>query len=56
MSGVVDEHGQQWERCNKCGGWEKFEFLGYEPPTEEFKYGRDLCRKCTPAPKEANHA
>jgi hypothetical protein len=46
MSGVIDKNGQQWEHCNACGAWVKFQDLAYEPPSEEHKYGRDLCPKC----------
>mgnify|MGYP000243387515 CR=1 FL=1 len=48
MSGVVDEKGQQWEHCNCCGKFVRFpQDLGYEEPSDEHKYGRDLCTKCT---------
>jgi hypothetical protein len=42
----IDENGQQWERCNRCCGFTKFEELLYEEPSEEFEYGRDICPKC----------
>lgn len=47
MSGVVDEHGVQWEHCNGCDRFVRLTNLGYEPPSETFKYGRMLCIKCT---------
>lgn len=46
MSGVIDDSGQQWERCNECAAWIKIQSLGYEKPTPQHKYGRDLCVKC----------
>lgn len=46
MSGVVDTDGKQYERCNGCGEFVDMDYLHYEQPTEEFKYGRDLCTKC----------
>jgi hypothetical protein len=48
MSGVIDEDGQQWERCNGCARFVRFEELKYEQPTTRFRYGRDLCRACWP--------
>jgi hypothetical protein len=49
MSGVIDEHGQQWEHCSVCTGWVRIEDLGYEPPSPQFTCGRDICLKCTNA-------
>jgi hypothetical protein len=46
MSGVIDDDGQQWERCNRCCGFTKIEELQYEERSEEFKYGRDICSPC----------
>lgn len=46
MAGVVDEHGQQWERCNGCSEWVKIQKLEYEQPSERYPYGRDLCFTC----------
>jgi ribosomal protein L34E len=46
MCGVVDEQGQQWERCNECGKWVRIQNLCYEQPSENHPYGRDLCTKC----------
>jgi len=46
MAGVIDKNGQQWERCNKCGKWVKFEKLKYGEKTIEFPFGRDLCSNC----------
>lgn len=48
MAGVIDRQGIQWEHCNKCGQWESIGNLRYEKPSEQFRYGRDLCRKCAP--------
>lgn len=43
MSGVVDENGQQWERCHTCSEWVRFpQSLGY---TKD--YERHICLKCT---------
>ena len=46
MSGVIDEDGQQWERCNRCAGFTKFQDLQYEEPSEQFEYGRSTCPSC----------
>jgi hypothetical protein len=46
MSGVIDDNGQQWERCNGCVAFVEIETLAYEQPSEEFEYGRDLCENC----------
>ena len=51
MSGVVDEHGQQWEHCTACRVFIEIEKLGYELPSPEHKYGRDLCPECMKASK-----
>lgn len=46
MSGVIDADGTQWEHCCACKGLFKMKNLGYQKPTAEFKYGRDLCITC----------
>jgi ribosomal protein L34E len=46
MSGVIDDRGQQWEHCNRCGKWVKIQKLHYEEKSAEFPYGRDLCLQC----------
>jgi hypothetical protein len=46
MSGVIDENGQQWERCNECAKFVKIETLRYEQPSTEYPCGRDLCARC----------
>jgi hypothetical protein len=47
MSGIVDDSGQQWERCNGCGTFTRFpQALGYEKPKKATPYGRMLCVKC----------
>ena len=46
MSGVVDENGQQWERCDVCRRWIRIEDLVYEGPTEAHPHGRDACTTC----------
>lgn len=46
MSGVIDEHGQQWEHCHGCGGWVKLEDLGHMMQNPKHPYGLDLCVKC----------
>ncbi len=53
MSGIIDEKGQQWEKCNECGKWVKIQYLHYEQPTPEHKYGRDLCKACAEELNEA---
>lgn len=48
MSGVIDGKGQQWEHCGKCHEFVRFpQNLGYQKPNNQYKYGRDLCIKCT---------
>ena len=47
MSGIVDKKGQQWEHCMVCSKWVKIQNLGYEPPTETYPCGRDICLACT---------
>lgn len=47
MSGVTGEDGVQWTRCTVCTKWAKLTDLGYEPPSEAFKHGRDICLACT---------
>jgi len=46
MSGVIDERGQQWERCCGCLGWKRIEDLGYVQPSVHHPYGIDLCVEC----------
>lgn len=46
MAGVIDERGQQWEHCNACGDFVKLQDLQYEPKSESYPYGRDLCIRC----------
>lgn len=46
MVGVIDESGQQWERCNGCCKFVRIEELRYEPPSKEYECGRDLCAAC----------
>lgn len=50
MSSVTGADGITWNWCHGCGGWEQFEFLGYEEPSTEHPYGRDLCRACVEDP------
>lgn len=45
MSGVIID-GVQWEHCTNCAKWVRIDNLGYEPPTPEHEYGRDLCIAC----------
>lgn len=53
MSGVIDDKGVQWERCNGCASFVRLTDLGYQPPTREHKLGRDLCIKCVCALSQA---
>lgn len=46
MSGVVDDNGVQWERCNECSKWVRYEELRYKEPSAEHQHGRDLCPRC----------
>lgn len=46
MSGVIDENGQQWERCNRCSDWVRFQELHFEEPSDAYDCGRDLCGDC----------
>lgn len=46
MSGVIDADGTQWEHCVHCRAFININELLYESPSEQFKYGRDLCWKC----------
>ena len=42
MSGVIDDKGQQWERCHTCGEFVKFpQNLGYTKNHE-----RHICIEC----------
>ncbi len=52
MSGVIDNNGQQWERCNQCGATVKIQLLHFGPiragitprwPNED---KLDLCKDC----------
>lgn len=47
MAGVVDKDGVQWERCSCCSTFKRLDNLGYEPPSAEYEYGRDMCIACT---------
>lgn len=59
MSGIVTATGEQFERCNQCGGWEYYQHLRYAPlnpklPIPEWaaitpkatQIYIDLCRQC----------
>lgn len=46
MSGVIDENGVQWERCNSCSNFVRFDLLFFEQPSERYEFGRDLCEDC----------
>lgn len=46
MSGVIDQHGVQWEHCCACEKFIRMEDLGYQRPCAKYKYGRDLCIDC----------
>lgn len=46
MSGVIDENGIQWERCNSCIQFVNIDDMLYEQPTVDFEFGRDLCPDC----------
>jgi hypothetical protein len=46
MSGVMDEHGQQWEHCSLCREFVKIQDLEYEEASEAFPFGLDLCPSC----------
>ena len=37
-----------WKRCMNCGEWTNYDDLVYEPESEAFPYGRDLCPVCGP--------
>lgn len=52
MSGVIDENGQ-WEHCSICGTLYRMEDLGYIKPSEEHKYGLDVCMQCVNQKLEA---
>lgn len=43
MSGVIDDQGRQWERCNECGRFIRIDRLGYEAG---HPHGRDICLNC----------
>lgn len=47
MSGVIDEHGQQWEHCNHCNKFIEIEKLltGYSPKWPNYEWV-DLCPTC----------
>ncbi len=46
MSGIIDEHGQQWEHCNVCNKFIAIETLGYVKPRTNHPYGTDICASC----------
>lgn len=47
MAGVIDENGQQWEKCNICGEFIRFpQDLGFVKPRKNHPYGTDICVKC----------
>ncbi len=46
MASVQDENGVWWKRCMSCGEWVSYGDLMYEVPSEEFKFGRDVCASC----------
>lgn len=46
MSGVIDDDGQQWERCNECGEFTKLEELGFQPFSEKWQGPCDICIAC----------
>lgn len=46
MSGVIDDKGRQWERCNGCGEWTLIQDLGYLRPRPHHPHGLDLCVSC----------
>ena len=50
MAGTIDEHGQQWEHCNKCSRYVKLQDLCYETKSAQHPYGRSLCITCAGAP------
>lgn len=45
MSGVIDEHGQQWEHCNVCEKFIQIETLGYLETLMD-GHGVDICMEC----------
>ena len=47
MSGVILEDGVQWEHCNHCGGWVRFDEIisGPSPKWPEHPFV-DLCPDC----------
>jgi hypothetical protein len=47
--GIIDENGDQWEACNRCGRLAHINTLRYEPASEKHPCGRDLCKQCAPA-------
>lgn len=53
MSGVIDEMGIQWERCNGCGGLVMMDDMVYTGPTKDEPYGLDLCGVCIEMHDEA---
>lgn len=46
MSGVIDEHGVQWERCSECSAWTRLEDLGYQPYSAKWQGPCDICIEC----------
>lgn len=47
MCGISDSNGVQREHCNVCSDSVRLDNLGYEPASELYKYGRDICLSCT---------
>ena len=47
MSGVIGTDGVQWEHCNHCGDWVRFEDLQYGPSSKWPEYKEvNLCPTC----------
>ncbi len=47
MSGVIDDNGIQWERCNDCGEYTKFtELYNISPENADNRYGLVVCPSC----------
>ena len=45
MSGVLSG-GVQYEKCNDCISYVPIRKMYYEQPSEQHKFGRDLCERC----------
>ena len=45
--GIIDDNGVQWEHCSICTQFTRYNLLGYEPPSEQYEHGRDICIDCT---------